>query len=192
MKRICVDMDEVLADALAEHLLRYNRDHDEAVTKADLDGKWLWDIVSADRHARLEGYLRSEDFFEDLPVMPDSQRVMKALCEQYEVFVATAAMEFPNSFGPKYRWLERHFPFIPPSNFVYCGDKSILLADYLIDDTARHFRRFMGEGILFTSPHNRFVTGYRRVENWQEVEKLFLADGSAADTAKRAGQRFGA
>ena len=59
-------MDEVLADALSEHLARYNRDHGEAITKGQLDGKWLWDIVSADRHERLEGYLRSEDFFEDL------------------------------------------------------------------------------------------------------------------------------
>ena len=33
MKRIAVDMDEVLADALSEHLARYNRDHDEAITK---------------------------------------------------------------------------------------------------------------------------------------------------------------
>jgi len=79
MKRIAIDMDEVLADTLAEHIARYNRDHDEAVTKADLAGKWLWEIVSADRQERLEGYLRSEDFFEDLEVMADSQRVVKAL-----------------------------------------------------------------------------------------------------------------
>ena len=69
MKRIAVDMDEVLADALSEHLTRYNRDHGEAITKGELHGKWLWNIVSEDRHERLEGYLRSEDFFENLPVV---------------------------------------------------------------------------------------------------------------------------
>ena len=79
MKRIAVDMDEVLADALSEHLTRYNRDHGEAITKGQLHGKWLWDIVSADRHERLEGYLRSEDFFEDLPVVEDSQEVLAKL-----------------------------------------------------------------------------------------------------------------
>ena len=57
------------------------------------------------------GYLRSEDFFEDLPVVEDSQEVLAKLTEHYEIFIATAAMEFPNSFGPKYRWLRRHFPF---------------------------------------------------------------------------------
>ena len=110
------------------------------------------DLVSADRHERLEAYLRSEDFFEDLPVLEDSQEVLAKLSQHYEIFIATAAMEFPNSFGPKYRWLRRHFPFIPPTNFVFCGDKSILLADYLIDDTFRHFERFKGQGILFPHP----------------------------------------
>jgi 5'(3')-deoxyribonucleotidase len=174
MKRVAIDMDEVLADSLAEHIARYNRDHDEALTKADLNGKWIWEIVSTDRQERLDGYLRSEDFFEDLAVIPDSPRVVKALTQRYEVFIATAAMEFPNSFGPKFRWLRRHFPFLPPTSFVFCGDKGILNADYLIDDQPLHFRRFRGEGIIFTAPHNLHATGYRRVDNWQQVEKLLL------------------
>jgi 5'(3')-deoxyribonucleotidase len=184
MKRIAVDMDEVLADALSEHLVRYNRDHGEAITKADVQGKWLWDIVSVDRHERLEGYLRSEDFFEDLPVLEDSQAVLARLIQHYEIFIATAAMEFPNSFGAKYRWLRRHFPFIPPANFVFCGDKSILNADYLIDDTHRHFERFKGKGILFSAPHNVAVTGYHRVSSWKEVEAFFLPAGRLQEESR--------
>jgi 5'(3')-deoxyribonucleotidase len=174
VKRICVDMDEVMADALGEHLTRYNRDYDEQITIADLEGKWLWDVVSIDRHHSLESYLRSEDFFEELAVMPDSQRVLQRLQLNYEVFIATAAMEVPTSFQQKFRWLGRHFPFIPASHIVYCGDKSILLADYLIDDNPRQLRRFQGEGILYSSPHNVGVKGFKRVKDWLEVEKLFL------------------
>jgi 5'-nucleotidase len=88
-------------------------------------------------------------------------------------------MEFPNSFGPKYRWLRRHFPFIPPTHYVFCGDKSILRADYLIDDTFRHFERFQGKGILFSAPHNAKVTGYHRVAGWREIEQFFLPVGGA-------------
>lgn len=167
-------MDEVMADALAEHLLRYNRDHDEKITMADLQGKWLWDVVSSDRHHTLERYMRSQDFFESLAVMPESQRVMRRLTMNYDVFIATAAMEVPSSFHQKFRWLAKHFPFIPPSHIVYCGDKSILNADYLIDDNPRQLRRFKGTGILFTSPHNIEVKGYKRVNDWLDVEKLFL------------------
>lgn len=167
-------MDEVMADALAEHLLRYNRDHDENLTLEDLHGKKLWDVVAIDRHNALEAYLRSEDFFEKLTVMPESQRVMRLLQQKYEVYIATAAMEVPTSFHQKFRWLERYFPFIPPSHIVYCGDKSIIRADYLIDDNPRQLQRFKGEGILFTSPHNVAVKGFRRVNDWLDVEKLFL------------------
>ncbi len=174
MKRIAVDMDEVMADALAEHLLRYNRDHNENLTPEDLHGRALWEVVSIDRHNALEGYLRSEDFFEGLAVMPESQRVLRRLQQDFEIFIATAAMEVPTSFHQKFRWLDRHFPFIPPSHIVYCGDKSIINADYLIDDNPRQLRRFKGEGILFTSPHNLGVKGFRRVNDWLDVEKLFL------------------
>ena len=174
MKRICVDMDEVMADALGEHLTRYNRDYDEQITVADLEGKWLWDVVSIDRHHSLESYLRSEDFFEGLAVMPESQRVLQRLQMNYEVFIATAAMEVPTSFQQKFRWLGKYFPFIPASHIVYCGDKGILRADYLIDDNPRQLRRFSGEGILYSAQHNVNVTGFPRVKDWLEVEAMFL------------------
>jgi 5'(3')-deoxyribonucleotidase len=106
--------------------------------------------------------------------MPESQRVLQRLHMNYEVFIATAAMEVPTSFQAKYRWLAKHFPFIPASHIVYCGDKSILRADYLIDDNPRQLRRFSGEGILYSAQHNLNVTGFSRVKDWLEVEAMFL------------------
>lgn len=167
-------MDEVMADALSEHLRRYNRHFGEQITVEDLEGKLLWDVASTDRHSVIESQMRSEDFFAVLEVMPESQRVMRRLQMNYEVYIATAAMEVPTSFEQKFHWLERHFPFIPPSHIVYCGDKGILRADYLIDDNPHQLRRFHGEGILFSSPHNLRVKGFKRVKDWLEVEKLFL------------------
>jgi 5'(3')-deoxyribonucleotidase len=178
-------MDEVIADALAEHLLRYNRDFhpDPAdttpLTLADLHGRWLWDSVPPERVADLERYMLSPDFFRVLPVMPDAQRVLARLQSRYDIFIASAAMEVPSSFTAKYQWLAEHFPFIPTSHLVFCGDKSILRADFLIDDNPRQLRLFQDsqhhrEGILFTSPANVNITGFRRVNNWLDVEKMFL------------------
>ena len=88
-------------------------------------------------------------------------------------------MEIPESFAAKYRWLRRHFPFIPASNIVFCGDKGIIEADYLVDDEARHFRKFRGAGILFSAPHNLDEKDYERVSNWQEIRRKFVEpDGS--------------
>jgi 5'(3')-deoxyribonucleotidase len=216
-------MDEVIADALVEHLARYNRDYpagpQQPLTIENLHGRYLWDAVPADRVASLERYLLSDDFFRVLPVMPHAQRVLERLQSRYDIFIATAAMEVPSSFTAKFDWLAEHFPFIPSSNIVFCGNKSILRADFLIDDNPRQLRLFESdnpsdgssrpeiatqedvssrpearslrrsgetpavastgeskprEGILFTSPANINVTGFRRVDTWLDVEALFL------------------
>jgi len=183
VQRICVDMDEVMADTLAEHLRRYNQAFDEAVTTDDLAGKALWEIAPQDRQAELRAFLDAEDFFEVLDVIPGSQPVLKDLSVRFEIFIATQAMAVPNSLGPKYRWLQRHFPFIPPTHYVFCGNKSILRADYLIDDQPRNLNRFEGQGLLYTAPHNLAATGYVRVNNWNEVADYFSAVPSELQTA---------
>lgn len=162
-----------MADTLGEHLRRYNQAFDEEVTLDDLAGKGLWEITPLDRQQQLRAFLDAEDFFEDLPLMPGAQDVLKLLSARFELFIATQAMAVPNSLGPKYRWLQRHFNFIPPTHYVFCGDKSILKADYLIDDVPRNLKRFAGQGLLYTAPHNLTVTGFVRVNSWQEVAEYF-------------------
>ncbi len=173
-KRICVDMDEVMADAVGENLKRYNAEFGETLCVADMEGKAIWEVIQPSRHEAIERFLMSEDFFAVLDVMPDAPRVVRALQAKYEVFIATAAMEVPTSFTAKYQWLERHFPFISPANIVFCGDKSILRADFLIDDNPRQLRRFQGQGVLFHSHHNTACDEFPRVRNWLEVERMFL------------------
>jgi len=173
VKRICVDMDEVMADTLAEHLRRYNQTFDEAVTPQDLAGKGLFEITPVDRRQQLRAFLDAEDFFEDLALMPGAQDVLQQLSSRFDIFIATQAMAVPNSLGSKYRWLQRHFPFIPPTQYIFCGDKSILRADYLIDDLPKNLLRFQGQGLLYTAPHNLTATGFLRVDNWQQVADYF-------------------
>ena len=43
--------------------------------------------------------------------MPHAQEVVKKLTEQYDVYIATAAMDVPTSFHDKYEWLLEFFPF---------------------------------------------------------------------------------
>ena len=162
-----------MADTLSEHLRRYNAEFDEAIAKEDLWGKGLWDVVPNDRQEQLRAFLDAEDFFADLPVFPGAQEVLRELSGRFEVYIATQAMSVPNSFGAKYRWLQKHFPFLPRTNYVFCGEKSILRADYLIDDLPRNLLRFQGTGILFSAPHNLAAAGFVRVQNWQEVADYF-------------------
>lgn len=180
MARIAIDMDEVIADALSKHLEQYNSHFGKNLEREDLMGKMLHEYVSREEASKLYEFLVDETFFADLPVMADAIEVLEELSQKHELFITTAAMEFPTSFTAKYEWLRRHFPFISPLNIVFCGDKSVINADYLIDDSARHFKRFIGQGILFDAPHNVNETGYKRVKSWREVRDLFRELDAAA------------
>ncbi len=170
--RIAIDMDEVMADAVAEHLRRYNMAFGTRLTIDDLPGRHLEEYVPPEHRSAAEAMLDST-FFDQLAVLPDCQDVIRELSVRHEVLIVTAAMDVPCSFDAKYRWLGRHFPFIPSSNIVFCGDKGVIDADYLIDDRARHFLSFKGRPLLFSAPHNAGETRYPRVSSWPEVREVF-------------------
>ncbi|MGD6964476.1 5' nucleotidase, NT5C type [Fictibacillus phosphorivorans] len=172
-KTIAIDMDEVIADFQKKHLSLFNQEYNETLTFEDLKGTRLWNIRPHLENEIL-AYVNDPGFFKDLEVMEGSQEVIMELNNYYEIFITTAAMEHPTSFSAKYYWLKEHFSFLSDLNFVFCGKKSIINADYLIDDNPTHFEHFKGQGLLFTAPHNLNNTSYLRVHNWQEIKDYFL------------------
>ncbi|HEX8429456.1 5' nucleotidase, NT5C type [Hymenobacter sp.] len=172
--RIAVDMDEVIADSISRFQEWYGTDFEITITREQLHGRKMRDIIAPEHRPALREYPNRPGFFKDLPLIADSQRVLREMAQRHELFIATAAMEFPNSFIDKYNWLKQHFDFIPWRNIVFCGDKSIINADFLIDDNAFNFDGFRGEGLLFDAPHNAHETRYRRVHSWQEIGEMFL------------------
>ena len=170
-----MDMDEVMADTMAHFLEKYNRNFGVGLKTEHFQGRQVFEVIAEAHKPEARDYFQEEGFFANIPVMPGSAEVVKALAERYEVFITTAAMDVPCSFTPKFDWLQRHFPFIPTSNIVFCGDKSIIAADYLVDDNTRLLSKFRGEGIIYTAPHNVNEKRFRRVNDWEDVRVLFLS-----------------
>lgn len=173
-KRIAIDMDEVITDSIGRFIELYQQEFQEDLSDLRQPGRNLTNTVPPDRLATVKQYPHQRDFFKDLDPITGSLEVVEQLCQRYEVFITTAALEFEHSFTPKYNWLKKHLPFITWKNIVFCGDKSIIHADYLLDDLERNLKTFTGTGLLFTAPHNANVTGYTRLNNWQEVAAYFL------------------
>ncbi|MGC4001582.1 MAG: hypothetical protein QM767_30625 [Anaeromyxobacter sp.] len=174
MERIAIDMDDVLVDTHTAQVAWYRDRFGYAWSEAEQAGRELHQLVSPEHRDAHEAMLHEGAFFADLPPMPGAAEVVRRLSERYEVFVASAATEYPASFSAKFGWLRRHLPFHPGSHVVFCGDKSILAAEYLIDDSPHHFARFRGQGILFSAPKNLRETRYSRVASWEEVARRFL------------------
>lgn len=174
-QRIAIDMDETICDTLSRHLDWYNQEFAQSLTKDDLQGIKIYDRVPAEHRARVREYPDDPAFFEGLIPFEHALEVIRELHERFDIVIATAAMEHPTSFAPKFAWLREHLPFLSPMNFIFCGAKKVVQADYLIDDSSRHFDGFVGQGVLFTAPHNIHEQAPRRVNNWQDVRALLLA-----------------
>lgn len=170
LRRIAIDMDEVIADIMPKYLGIYEQRYQRLLTKEEYWGKKIYQIPGAEN---LRELLFEKGFFADLQVIPGSQEGIRELMEYYDVFIVTAAQEFRTSLEDKYDWLQRHFSFIPWKNFVFCGDKSIIQADYMLDDHAFNLRTFQGKGLLYTAPHNIHETAFTRLNNWEEVMAYF-------------------
>jgi 5'-nucleotidase len=50
--------------------------------------------------------------------------------------------------------LIEHFPFISWKQVVFCGNKSLIKADLMIDDHLKNLNNFDGETIMFIQPHS--------------------------------------
>lgn len=173
MERVIIDMDEVIADPMNAMISWYQKEYGLPVDYTRMKGSWL--IGFPEQHHQLvRGRLNEPGFFRDLPVMADSVDVLKEMNKQYEIFIVSAATEFPHSLKDKYDWLMEHFPFFTWKQLVLCGEKRMVYGDYMIDDHVRHLQHFNGKKYLFSAIHNADVTGYDRLNNWQEAATVFL------------------
>jgi 5'(3')-deoxyribonucleotidase len=170
--KIAIDMDEVLADPLVKFIELYNRDYGISLDLKIEAGNEIYHHIPENINHKWYDYINEKGFFRNLPLIEGSVAAVKKLQEKHEVYIVSAAMEFPNSLEDKYHWLAENFPFIGWKNIMFCGEK-IVSTDVMIDDRAKNFIDFKGRKLLFSSPHNLLLTGYERVNNWEEVlEKL--------------------
>ena len=174
MLRLTLDMDDVLADTHKKLVDIILNDFATTLTEKELHSKALKELLHPKQMKRLNNIIDSQGFFSNIEVMHGATEAVFNLSRYYEIFVATACMEFPTSFKDKFDWLSKHFSFIPWTNIVFCGYKSIIQSDYLIDDHVRNLAVFKGEGILYSAPHNLNNNTFRRVADWNEVSELFL------------------
>ena len=174
MERVIVDMDEVIADPMGDMVDWYKKEYELEINMEKMIGSQWVNGFPIHHQQLVMDRLLSPGFFRNLPVFPDSVDVLKEMNKRYEIFIVSAAIEFPNSLKDKLEWLLEFFPFFTWKQLVLCGDKRIVCGDYMIDDYVRNLEHFNGKKYLYTSVHNTRVTGYDRLNNWKEVADVFL------------------
>ena len=172
MERLIIDMDNVMADISLHFREWYTSNTGELIAAESLIGKP--EVEAYPNPELVKSFLYTPGFFRSVPVMKDSQEVLRALNDKYDVFIVSSALEFPQSLPEKYAWLQEHFEFITWQQIVFCGSKVVIKGDYMIDDYPKNLDYFTGEKLLYTAPHNQLLEGYNRVNGWKELSAVLL------------------
>ncbi len=171
MQRVAVDMDGVLADVYEQFFRWDEKDFGKRRPLEEVVG-----VEERKAFPYINEYVYRRGFFRTAPVVRDSQQILAELNKSYDVFIVSAAMEFPQSLPEKLEWLNEHFNFITWQQIVFCGSKTIIDADIMIDDHFKNLDAFPGTTILFGQPHNQLKNEgrHKRANSWKEIASILL------------------
>ena len=139
MKRIYVDMDDVLCDFIKAYQESKAQNPDLKFPQSQLG------------------------FFENLEPIEDAVKSVNKLRTDYDVYVLTApSNRNPHCYTEKRLWIEKHFDYDFTEKLIISSNKSLLIGDYLIDDYSegKGQENFQGEFIQFAT---------EKYPNWQSV-----------------------
>lgn len=141
-KRIYIDMDDTICD---------------------FKHKW-WKL----HDSKTNPWPQSEiGFFLKLEPLEDAIETVNELCNHYDVwFLSRPSFYNTHSFTEKAEWIKKYFGFEMLEKLILCGNKSLVIGDYLIDDHCRDGQKeFKGEWIQF---------GTTKFPNWKIIKEYLL------------------
>jgi 5'-nucleotidase len=176
MKSIAIDMDNVIVDIESQYIEWYRGKFGVTIPREQLMGKP--ETKGFPDSDAVYNFLFTPEFFRTAKPLPGALEVVQQLTKQFEVYIVSAAMEFPQSLTEKFEWLREYLPVISWNNIIFCGDKSVIGTDYMIDDHVKNLDTFRGKGLLFTACHNVNISGHTRLNDWSEVLHWFQKEAA--------------
>lgn len=184
MKKIMVDMDNVITDACF-----MDRINDFLGTNHKLEEQTdfiLQNLIPKKQKKKYWEYMKDNNFYElDCPLIDGAYEALSKLNKKYELYIVTAYLytdSNPDISGDnlknKYYYLKEKLPFIKPEQYIFIQNKNLINWDIAIDDRINNLESAK-EKFLFTAWHNKDIqdcelnnNGVVRVSSWTEIEKL--------------------
>lgn len=166
---LAVDMDEVLADSITLILEQYNKAYSANLRKQDLFGKTIYDCLPSSHISFIKEQQNRVNFYQEVAVIEGAQEGIAILSEKYDIYVVSAALEFPYSLASRCAFIAKNFPELTWKKLIFCANKPLIKADILLDDMTENLVGFGANGFLFTAYHNAAIDHPNRLNSWEEV-----------------------
>ncbi|MDM1407833.1 hypothetical protein [Myroides sp. DF42-4-2] len=166
---LAVDMDEVLVDSITLLVEQYNKAYSTNLSKQDLFGKTIYECLPSSHIPFIKEQQNSVDFYQEVAVMEGAQEGIAILSEKYDIYVVSAALEFPLSLASRCTFIAKNFPELTWKKLIFCANKPIIKADIILDDMTENLVGFGANGYLFTAYHNAMLKYPNRLNSWEEV-----------------------
>jgi 5'(3')-deoxyribonucleotidase len=162
---LALDVDDVCLSLMDNWLSMYNKDYEDNLKEDIIDD---WDIrkfVKPNAHTSIYEYINKPDVFLNAkPVLGALDYVNHLKSLGHRIIYVTA--NNPNEC--KQEWLKKWGFLQDNKDFVQAYDKSLILADCLLDDRYENARDFNGIGYLLTRPWNKKYNYPYRVDSWTD------------------------
>jgi 5'-nucleotidase len=165
---IAVDIDGVIADLLTRWLHEYNRDYQDVLQPSDIVG---WDthlFVKPECGTKIYDYIKRASIYKRVKPIEGALEAINKLREYGFRILFVTAFEPKFSYA-KFDWLNKWGFNVLKNDYIECGDKSLIIANALIDDNYNNIISFPETGILFDAPYNKQYDYKTRVKGWNQV-----------------------
>jgi 5'(3')-deoxyribonucleotidase len=172
-KIIAIDIDGVSGDLISEWIInRYNNDWNDSLKYEDIKDWGVHQFVKPECGLKIYDYLQDPSLYDNvLPISGAINGVFYLKTLGYRVIFVTHSTL--GHAGRKFKWLLQHGFIEAEDDYCEAKDKSLILANYMIDDYIANVNSFKGQAILFTQPYNKRFLFTPRCDEWASVCRYF-------------------
>lgn len=170
---IVCDVDGVLNNLMDVILDTYNNKYSTNYTLQDVTCHNWKNCFDSKIASYLESISIDPGIWNKVSPLDGSQDFIKRLIRDgHQVYLVTN--NDPHTYGQKFDWIHKHFPFIEPSNIVCMADKWLFKCDIMIEDRLETLiEKPYYSRILRDQPWNQsnkdYIYGIRRCYNFDEI-----------------------
>lgn len=177
---ILIDIDDTIIDTLGAWINYLNEKYNCTVTKEDVK---CWDMSKTYTTLTKEQIYEPfsiADFWKTVkPKQRAAEYIKKLIDDGYRIYLCTST-HFAN-MQAKYEYaIQKYFPYIDWKDIILTEHKTLVKADYRIDDNSSYLIDGSGCKLLMAAPHNKNIAfdvfGMLRVNNWEEIYDIISND----------------